>query len=73
MKVRGLVGFQPGRHGTHGNHKRTITDEHINYLLDHTNQAGAGITLKWMSELLQMNDVNVTEGGLHNAMSRLRI
>ena len=73
-KVRREAGAEPGRHGTHGNHKRTITDAHIDFLLDHMNQFGAGITLAWMCCLLEMCfGVKVTEGGLQKALKRRRI
>ena len=73
-KVQGEGGTEPGRHGTHGNHRRTITDEHIDFLLDHMNQGGAGITLAWMCDLLhRFFGVKVTEGRLQKALTRRRI
>lgn len=73
-RVRGEGGTEPGRHGTHGNHKRTITDAHIDFLLEQMNQGGAGITLAWMCYMLEMRfGVKVTEGGLHKALTRHRI
>ena len=73
-KVQGERGAEPGRHGTHGNHARTVTDEQIDFLLDRMNQGGAGITLAWMCVLLDMHfGVKMTEGCLHKVLTRHRI
>ena len=72
VQARGPV---PGRHGTHRNHKKKVTAEHVNFfLLERKCRTGAAVTLNWMRDQLQMyHGVEITSSGLCKVLGKHNI